>query len=118
MATTHHLIGPLITCSGCVRRFRFKVGLNLDLVATKHWLAPIRLLRVPLILITSVEWCNSKLLSFSWYLSWSLCRLFTKRFRCLLLWELSAFLALHSPFAILPGKRFCDVGRKIAPREY
>jgi hypothetical protein len=27
---------------------RFKVGLDLDLVATKHWLAPIRLLRVPL----------------------------------------------------------------------
>jgi hypothetical protein len=45
-------------------------------------------------------------------------RFLTERFRCLLLQELSAFLALHSPFAILPGKRACDMDRKIAPREY
>jgi hypothetical protein len=62
-------IGPLITCSGgsggCVGP-RSKAGLDLDLVATKHWLAPIRLLRVPSLLKPAVERCNSKLLSFPW----------------------------------------------------
>jgi hypothetical protein len=48
--TSYYLLG----CGGGVRRF--KVGLDLDLVATKHWLmAPIRLLRVPLLLKPSVE---------------------------------------------------------------
>jgi hypothetical protein len=42
------------------------VGLDLDLVATKHWLAPIRLLRAPLLLKSAVERYNSKLLSFPW----------------------------------------------------
>jgi hypothetical protein len=45
---------------------RSKAGLDLDLVATKHWLAPIRLLRVPPLLKPAVERCNSKLLSFPW----------------------------------------------------
>jgi hypothetical protein len=48
----------------CVRRS--KAGLDLDLVATKYWLAPIRLLRVPSLLKSAVERCNSKLLSFPW----------------------------------------------------
>ena len=52
----------------------------LDLVATKHWLAPIRLLQVPSLLKPAVERCDSKLLSFPWWLSWSLYRLLAGRF--------------------------------------
>ena len=46
---SYYLLGGV-----CVVR-RSKVGLDLDLVATKHWLAPIRLLRVPSLLKPAVR---------------------------------------------------------------
>jgi hypothetical protein len=48
-----NVILQAITCSGGVRGS--KVGLDLDLVATKHWLAPTGLLRVPSLLKPSVR---------------------------------------------------------------
>ena len=57
-----HLMGSLITCSGGGLR-RSKLGLDLDLVATKHWLAPTGLLRVPSLLKPSVRQIPSCCLS-------------------------------------------------------
>jgi hypothetical protein len=65
---------------------RSRAGLDLDLVATKHWLAPIGLLRVPLLFKPAVERCNSKLLViFSVVTVLRLVSLAGRTLRCLLL---------------------------------
>jgi hypothetical protein len=116
----HHLIGPLITCSG-VRVRRSKVGLDLDLVATKHWLDPMRLLRVPSLLKPAVERCNSKLLFFSVVAILKLVSFVGRALRCLLLRGASALprrctrVWLSCP---VNGRiALNQVGRQIASRE-
>ena len=111
----HHLpdrISYYLLGGGAVRRA--KVGLDLDLVATKHWLAPaIRLLRVPPLLnktccrecevqFQAVVFCVVAFLEL-------LVSFAGRAFRCLLLFYfgglLSALPAPHSRLAVLSGNR-------------
>ena len=83
---------------------RSKLGLDLDLVATKHWLAPTGLLRVPSLLKPSVRQIPSCCLSRGNFpeacvVCWPNVSLY------FLLREFSALPARHSRLAVLSGKR-------------